>query len=232
MGEVAVVVAVGSDPLVDLEHGRLAASRRRGRPSSSNIRHGPWPPLTASEKRPRSATDVRGRLGDQLGAATRGGLGVGDDLAFKPVGPPPPTQASPLTALLGVAAELLAHRGEHLVGEVVEVAGREARVERAREHRRRHALLDRRDRGPATLAGVRDPALEVVERRATGAAPRRSGRAATSRSRCRAARPRRPRGCRARTGSTRDRSSGAVSASASRSCSPASAFSRMLRPSA
>ena len=34
--------------------------------------------------------------------------------------------------LLGVAAELLAHRREHLIGEVVEIARTEAREERAR----------------------------------------------------------------------------------------------------
>src|SRR5262245_48875076 len=67
--------------------------------------------------------------------------------------------------LLVVAAELLPHRGEHLVGEVVEVAGREARVERRRQHRRRDALLDRRDRRPASLARVGDVPAELLERR-------------------------------------------------------------------
>ena len=134
--------------------------------------------------------------------------------------------------LLVVPAELLAHRREHLVAEVVEAARGEALVERRGQDRRRHALVDRRDRGPAALAGVRDPAGEVGRGRAIPASPPRSGRAARSRSRCRGARPRRPRGCRGRTGSTR-----AARAAPSRrrpraATLPASALSRMLSPSA
>src|SRR5690242_15261157 len=65
--------------------------------------------------------------------------------------------------LLGVAAKLLAHRREHLIGEVVEVARAEAREQRARKDRRGYALLDRGDRGPAPLARVRDAAREILQ---------------------------------------------------------------------
>src|ERR1700740_1867062 len=42
-----------------------------------------------------------------------------------------------------VAAELLAHGGEHLLAEGVLLAGAEAREERRREHVGRHRLLER-----------------------------------------------------------------------------------------
>src|SRR5579859_3627649 len=66
--------------------------------------------------------------------------------------------------LLLVAAELLAHRGEHLVGELTEALRRETRLQSRRQHGRWDALVDGSDRGPPTLAGIRDPAGETLER--------------------------------------------------------------------
>ena len=66
-----------------------------------------------------------------------------------------------LGLLLVVPAELLAHRGQDLVGVVVEVAGRETRVERRGEHRGGHPLVDGRDGCPSALAGVGDMAGEL-----------------------------------------------------------------------
>src|SRR5215218_2182445 len=65
--------------------------------------------------------------------------------------------------LLVVAAELLAHRREDFVAEVAEPARVEALVQGGGEDRRRHPLVDRRDRRPATLAGVGDAAGELLE---------------------------------------------------------------------
>src|SRR5258707_12158454 len=65
--------------------------------------------------------------------------------------------------LLVVPAESLAHGGKGLVGEVVQAAGGEPGEERGGEHGSRHALVDRRDRGPAALAGGRDPARVLLE---------------------------------------------------------------------
>ena len=46
---------------------------------------------------------------------------------------------------------------------VVEASRREAGLQSGCQHRRGHALVDRRDRGPATLAGVGDPSRELLE---------------------------------------------------------------------
>ena len=64
-----------------------------------------------------------------------------------------------------VAAELLPHGREHLVGEVVLIAGGETLEERCREHRRRNANVDSRLDGPATLTRVGYPARQAVESR-------------------------------------------------------------------
>ena len=123
-------------------------------PRIASIAQGVRPPLIASAKAPRSSTAACAGGGDQLGGAPRRRPFVGDDLELV---------ATLTTRLLVVAAELLAHRREDLVAEVVEPARGEALVERRGQDRRRHALVDRRDRGPAALAGVRDPAGEVGE---------------------------------------------------------------------
>src|SRR5438093_821744 len=65
---------------------------------------------------------------------------------------------------LDVAAELLPHRRQHLLGEGVVLAGAEARVEGGREHVGRDALLDRRHDRPPALARVVDGARVIGER--------------------------------------------------------------------
>src|SRR5664279_1454187 len=65
--------------------------------------------------------------------------------------------------LLAMATEALAHGGEHLVGEVVEVSGVEPGGQRGGEHRRGHALFDRCDRRPAAFARVGHATGEVGE---------------------------------------------------------------------
>ena len=106
---------------------------------------------------------------------------------------------SPSLRRLHVAAELLAHRRQHLLGEGVVLARAEAGVERRGQHLGRHRLLDRRLDRPAALAGILDVAGEARQRRRPRPARSRSGRAARTRSRCRAARPRRCRPGRARS---------------------------------
>ena len=66
-------------------------------------------------------------------------------------------------------------------------------IERRRQHVGRHRLVDGGLDRPAALAGVGDAAAELAQA-GSFAAPAPSGRAATTRSRCRAARPRRCRG--------------------------------------
>ena len=63
--------------------------------------------------------------------------------------------------LLDVPAELEAHRREQLVLEVGLAARAEALVERGRQHRRRHGLVDRGLDRPAPFAGVGDAAGEL-----------------------------------------------------------------------
>ena len=62
-----------------------------------------------------------------------------------------------------MAAEALAHCGEHLLGEGVLLARAEAGVERGGERLGRHRLLDRRHHGPAALARILDMAGEARE---------------------------------------------------------------------
>src|SRR5262245_11539115 len=59
-----------------------------------------------------------------------------------------PTGSDAGGGLLVVAAELLAHGRQRLVGEQVKLPGGEAGVQRAGEDRRRNAFLDGGDRGP------------------------------------------------------------------------------------
>ena len=128
-------------------------------PRIASIAQGERPPLIASAKAPRSATAARAGVGDQLGGPRRGFVGVLADVDRERDW----LIRRAHCRLLVVAAELLAHRREHLVAEVVEPARGEALVQRGGEDRRRHALVDRRDRGPAALAGVGDAAGEVGE---------------------------------------------------------------------
>ena len=73
---------------------------------------------------------------------------------------------------------------------VLALAG-EAHHQRERHHRRRHALLDRFERGPAALAGIRHEGCDVVERLIAVPENPRSDPAARSAPRCRAATARR-----------------------------------------
>src|SRR4029077_1889527 len=118
------------------------------------IRHGVLPPLRPRAKLPRFSTAA-------LPAAA-----IISAPRAEAASPSAKTSSFGATAaasarLLVVAAELLAHRREHLVAEVAEPARVEALLQRRGQDRRRHPLVDRRDRGPATLAGVRDAAGEV-----------------------------------------------------------------------
>ena len=66
-------------------------------------------------------------------------------------------------ALHGVAAELLAQRGVDLRRERLVLARGEAREERHRDRRRRHALVDRVEHRPAALARVVDVAADLLQ---------------------------------------------------------------------
>src|SRR5471030_2965719 len=70
-----------------------------------------------------------------------------------------------LGALLGVAAEALAHRRQHLVRIVGVAARAETGEQRRAQYRRGHALVDGGVDGPAALAGIGDAAGESVQGR-------------------------------------------------------------------
>src|SRR5215216_1149001 len=70
---------------------------------------------------------------------------------------------SPGLRLDCVAAELLAQRRVDLGCERLVLTRGEARVERGRDHRDRHVLVDRLEDRPAALAGVLDVARDVAE---------------------------------------------------------------------
>src|SRR5262245_58576848 len=74
---------------------------------------------------------------------------------LSPCPPCPPWFISPRL----MPAELAAHRLHDLPGEVFLVPRREARVQRRRQHRARHALVDGGHDRPAALAGVRHAVL-------------------------------------------------------------------------
>src|SRR5690349_15064122 len=67
--------------------------------------------------------------------------------------------------LHGVAAELVAQRGEEPLAERVVFPRAEAGEERRRQDRRRHRALDGFVGRPATLARIFDVGLQAVERR-------------------------------------------------------------------
>ncbi len=62
-----------------------------------------------------------------------------------------------------MTAELVAHRGQQLVGEIGCAARAEALVKRRCEHVRRHSLVDRRIDRPSPLARIGHPACEIFE---------------------------------------------------------------------
>src|SRR6185503_4232688 len=61
----------------------------------------------------------------------------------------------------GVASEALSHHGEELPRVVRAALAGEAAHESEGNHRRRHAELDRLQRGPASLAGVGDDRRDI-----------------------------------------------------------------------
>src|SRR5215218_2173510 len=132
-------------------------------PRIASIAQGERPPLIASANVARSTTAWSPAAA--ISSAAR------REAAFSS----PATSSSIGTSarLLVVAAELLAHRREDLVAEVAEPARVEALVQGGGEDRRRHSLVDRRDRRPAALAGVGDAATELLE--AGGFLQRRRG---------------------------------------------------------
>src|SRR5580700_5564956 len=62
------------------------------------------------------------------------------------------------TLPLDMAAELVAHRGKQLIGEIFLAAGAEPLIKRRAQHGRGGGLVDRRGNGPAALAGIGDMA--------------------------------------------------------------------------
>ena len=89
--------------------------------------------------------------------------------------------------LFHVAAELKAHGRQQLVGEVGLAARRESFVERRGEHRRRHGLVDGGLDRPAAFARIGHPPGEFAEGSDPRARRSPSDPAATTQSRCRAA---------------------------------------------
>ena len=126
--------------------GHAALVRQRGQQADRLVGDPVLRVVEVAARRPRRAGARRGRGRRRTGRAggchgsRRGGL------ERLPGGPFPEgrtVSASVTSRLLGVAAEPLAHRRQHLVGEVGLAARGEPRVERRGEHRRRHALVDR-----------------------------------------------------------------------------------------
>src|SRR6201999_725549 len=117
--------------------------------SIASIAQGERPPLIAKPKMPRSATAAAPASAISSAArlaAARSSPGTSRSIAIAP----------PSVFLFVVAAELFAHRRQHLVAEVAEPARVEALLQSGGENRRRDALVDRRNRRPAALAGVGD----------------------------------------------------------------------------
>src|SRR3954470_9166311 len=124
-------------------------------PRIASITQGERPPLIAKAKRPRSA--AASAPAAAISSAAR------REAAFSSPATSSSIAISASARLLVVAAELLAHRREDFVAEVAEAARVEALVQGGGQDRRRHPLVDRRDRRPAALAGVGDAAAELVQ---------------------------------------------------------------------
>src|SRR5215469_6122556 len=73
-----------------------------------------------------------------------------------------------LFLLLGVTAELRAHRREDLVGEIAEPARLESLKQRCGDNGGRHAFFDGREHRPPALARIRYPAFEFIQDRRPG----------------------------------------------------------------
>src|SRR6478735_10620241 len=92
----------------------------------------------AAPRTARRAETAAGSVGDATGGREYSTLGifVADDGAVKHL-------RRSAGRLLRVAAELAAHRGEHLVGELAEPPGLEPLIQRGGDDRGGHPLLDR-----------------------------------------------------------------------------------------
>src|SRR6478752_2955218 len=122
--------------------------------NSANIAHGVSPPPTAKWKRPLVATASRARAATKSAPARATASGSARDST---------SWCMSDLLLLGVAAEFAAHRRQDLVGELSELTRLESLVERRRDDRYRHPLVDGGEHGPPTLPGIGDPSGEVVE---------------------------------------------------------------------
>src|SRR3954451_2339842 len=132
----------------------VSRSQRTSRsPRWANIAHGVRPPLTARLKRPSPAVAAAAR--SAISPAPRRATAVASSYSS--------TSMAGLDRLLGVAAELLAHRRQHLVAEHRAALGLEARRQRRQQHRSGDALVDGGQRRPPALARVGHPAAELLE---------------------------------------------------------------------
>src|SRR5215468_2512552 len=122
------------------------------RVSSANIAHGVCPPLTAKWKLPSASTAARASSATNVApaAATAAGSGRVSSSCCMPG----------LLLPLGVPAELAAHRGKDLAGELTEAPRLEPLVERRGDDGGGHPLVDGGVHRPPALTGVRDPAGE------------------------------------------------------------------------
>ena len=160
--------------------------------SARSICHGVRPPLTAKLKRPRAAAAARASAAMNCAARRAADAESGRTTTFKvpPLRRQPPDDFSTCPPNWKRIAE------SSLFWNSASPREAEALVERRREDWRRHGFVDRRLDRPAPLARIGDAAREIRERADRRSAPSRSGRAATRRSRCRAATVRR---CRRRS---------------------------------
>src|SRR5947207_9091896 len=120
--------------------------------SSANIAHGVCPPLTAKRKTPSAATASRASSATNVApaAATAAGSGRVSSSCCMPR----------LLLPLGVAAELAAHGGQDLAGELTQAPRLESLVERHGDDGGGNPLVYGGVYRPPALTGVRDPAGE------------------------------------------------------------------------
>src|SRR5215470_6396667 len=123
--------------------------------SSANIAHGVCPPLTAKWKTPSAATTSRATSATNTApaAATAAGAGSVSSSCCMPR----------LLLPFGVAAELAAHRGQDLAGELTQAPRLEPLVESHGDDRGGNPLVYGGVHRPPALTGVRDPAGKGVE---------------------------------------------------------------------
>src|SRR4029077_14130532 len=123
--------------------------------SSANIAHGVCPPLTAKRKTPSAATASRASSATNSAPAAAPAAGAGSVWSS--------CSMPGLLLPLGVAAELAAHRGEDLAGELTQAPRLESLVERRGDDRGGNPLVYGGVHRPPALTGVRDPAGEGMQ---------------------------------------------------------------------